>query len=135
MIAEYCRKKLCYGLVNLRFFAFLRSCSYLLYSEMDSRIQGSRQRSRTQKNPRPRPRTAFLRTDLLEAKDRNARGQGQGPRTQPGSDFQNKSLQTIFSGDIQTKGFQKFFSANLQIFSNSKITAILEPRTRNFSRT
>ena len=32
------------------------------------------------KNPRPRPRTAFPRTDALEAKDRNA--QGQGPRTQ-----------------------------------------------------
>ena len=29
-----------------------------------------------------RPRTAFPRTDTLEAKDRNARGQGQGPRTQ-----------------------------------------------------
>ena len=38
----------------------------------------------TKKNPRPRPwpRTAFPRTDTLEAKDRNARGQGQGPRTQ-----------------------------------------------------
>ena len=30
----------------------------------------------------PRPRTAFPRTEPLEAKDRNARGQGQGPRTQ-----------------------------------------------------
>ena len=30
----------------------------------------------------PRPRTAFPRTDPLEAKDRNARGQGQGPKTQ-----------------------------------------------------
>ena len=36
----------------------------------------------TKKNPRPRPRTAFPRTDTLEAKDRNARGQGQRPRTQ-----------------------------------------------------
>ena len=34
------------------------------------------------KNPRTRPRTAFPRTDTLEAKDRNTRGQGQGPRTQ-----------------------------------------------------
>ena len=31
---------------------------------------------------KPRPRTAFPRTDTLEAKDRNARGQGQRPRTQ-----------------------------------------------------
>ena len=49
---------------------------------MESRTQGSRPSPRTQKNPRPRPRTAFPRTDTLEAKDRNARGQGQGPRTQ-----------------------------------------------------
>ena len=34
----------------------------------------------TKKNPRPR--TAFPRTDHLEAKDRKARGQDQGPRTQ-----------------------------------------------------
>ena len=34
------------------------------------------------KNPRPRPRTVFPRTEPLEAKDRNSRGQGQGPRTQ-----------------------------------------------------
>ena len=32
----------------------------------------------TKKNPRPR--TAFPRTEPLEAKDRNARGQGQGHR-------------------------------------------------------
>ena len=30
----------------------------------------------------PRPRTALPRTDTLEAKDRNARGHGQGPNTQ-----------------------------------------------------
>ena len=34
------------------------------------------------KNPRPRLMTALPRTDSLEAKDRNARGQGKGPRTQ-----------------------------------------------------
>ena len=52
-------------------------------AEVESRTQSSRPRPRTQKNPRPRPRTAFPRTDPLEAKDRNARGQGQEPRTQP----------------------------------------------------
>ena len=36
----------------------------------------------------PRPRTAFPRTDPLEAKDRNARGQG--PRTQSASALQKK---------------------------------------------
>ena len=42
------------------------------------------------KNPRPRPRTAFPRTEPLEAKDRNARGQGQGPRTQAQAFFKKK---------------------------------------------
>ena len=46
-------------------------------SEVESRTQGSRPRPKTQKNPKPR--TAFPRTDPLEAKDRNVRGQG--PRT------------------------------------------------------
>ena len=45
------------------------------------------------KNPRPRPRTALPRTDTLEAKDRNARGQG--PRTQAES-VQKKGLQNKF---------------------------------------
>ena len=56
-------------------------------------------------NPRPRPRTAFPRTDPLEAKDRNARGQGQGPRTQP---------QVL-------KGLQKSFSSNLQLLGVARI--------------
>ena len=34
----------------------------------------------TKKNPRPR--TVFPKTEPLEAKDSNVRGQGQGPRTQ-----------------------------------------------------
>ena len=38
----------------------------LYFTEVESRTQGSR----------PRPRTAFPRTDPLEAKNRNARGQG-----------------------------------------------------------
>ena len=62
---------------------FLRYISNCRKSEVESMTQGSRPRPRTQKNPRPRPRTAFLSTDPLEAKDKNARGQGQVPRTQP----------------------------------------------------
>ena len=53
----------------------------------------------TKKNPRPRPRTAFPRTEPFEAKDRNARGQDQGPRTQP----------QVFSP--QKKVFKKVFQA------------------------
>ena len=54
----------------------------------DARISSLQRRSRGHKargqghKKNPRPRTAFPRTDTLEAKDRNARGQGQGSRTQ-----------------------------------------------------
>ena len=85
-------------------------CVRLQYkAEEESRTEGSRPRPRTQKtirgqsqghkkNPRPRPRTALPRTDPLEAKDRNARGQGQGPRTQ----------KQVFS---KKKVFKNFFQA------------------------
>ena len=57
----------------------------------------------------PRPRTAFPRTDTLEAKDRNARGQG--PRTQAQVlSKKKKGLHKNFSGDLQKKrSSQKFF--------------------------
>ena len=58
------------------------STSVTYVPEVESRTQGSRLRPRTQKNPKPRPRTALPRTDPLEANDRNALGQSQGPRTQ-----------------------------------------------------
>ena len=57
----------------------------------------------TQKNPRPS--TALPRTDSLEAKNRNARGQGQGPRTQAQVFSEKIFLQAI----SKTKGLQKNF--------------------------
>ena len=74
-------------------------------SEVESRTQGSRPRPRKQKkirgqghkkNPRPRPRTAFPRTEPLEVKDRNARGQGQGLRTQPQVFSKKKVFKKVF---------------------------------------
>ena len=47
----------------------------------------------------PRPRTAFPRTDTLEAKDRNARGQGQEPRTQAQVLSKKKGFHKNFSSD------------------------------------
>ena len=44
------------------------------------KARGQGQGQGHKKNPRPRPRTTFPRTEPLEAKDRNVRGQG--PRTQ-----------------------------------------------------
>ena len=90
------------------------------------------------KNPRPRPRTAFPRTDTLEAKDRNARGQGQGPRTQA-QVLSKKKKKKVFTKILQAistnKHFPKNFSSAPQNFNNSKNSAVLEPRTGQFSRT
>ena len=57
----------------------------------------------------PRPRTAFPRTDPFEAKDRNARGQGQEPRTQAQVFSKKKGLQKSFSGNLQFMGVARIF--------------------------
>ena len=72
----------------------------------DTRLEA---KAKDTKKPKPRPRTAFTRTDPLEAKDRNARGQGQGPRTQP----------QVFSK--KEKRLQKSFSGNLQFIDVARI--------------
>ena len=98
------------------------------------------------KNPRPRPRTAFPRTDTLEAKDRNARGQDQGPRTQAqvlSNKKKKKGLHKNFLGDLKKKkGLHKNFFGRFKKkkglhknFNNSKNSAVFEPRTGQFSRT
>ena len=121
-----------------------------------ARDQGQGQGHKKNPRSRPRPRTAFPRTDTLEAKDRNTRGQGQGPRTQAqvlSKKKKKKGLHKNFSGDLQkkkkkkkkkvfTKIFQeistkkrflKNFSSAPQNFTNSKNSAVLEPRTGQFS--
>ena len=123
--------------------------SYLNYQRWSRGHKARGQGQGHKKNPRPR--TAFPRTDTLEAKDKNARGQGQGPRTQAQvlSKKKKKGLHKNFSGDLQkkkvfTKIFQaistkkrflKNFSSAPQNFNNSKNSAVLEPRTGQFSRT
>ena len=76
-----------------------------------------------QKNPRPRPRTALPRTDPLEAKNRNARGQGQGPRTQPQvfSKEKKKVSTKLFQAITRKQRLPKNFSGAPQNFNNSKI--------------
>ena len=68
------------------------------------------------KNPRPRPSTVFPRTDPLEAKDRNARGQSQGPRTQAQVFSKKKVFKIFFRRSTKKKVFKNFFQA----FSNKK---------------
>ena len=102
---------------------------HTLLPEVESRTQGLR--PRTQKNPRPRtqknprPRTTFPRTDPLEAKDRNARGQGQGPRTQPQVfSKKKKGFQKSCSGDLRFIGVPRIFDwgrAKPQITCNDVI--------------
>ena len=81
---------------------------------MESRTQGSRPRPRTQKKSE-----AIPRTDTLEAKDRNARGQGQGPRTQAQVlSKKKKGLHKNFLGDLQKK--KKVFTKIFQAVSTKK---------------
>ena len=88
------------------------------------------------KNPRPRPRTAFPRTDTLEAKDKNARGQGQGPKTQAQVLSKKKrSSQKFFWRSPPKNVFQTIFQALHKILTIQKNSAVLEPRTGQFSRT
>ena len=76
------------------------------------------------KNPRPSPRTAFPRTDTLEAKDRNARGQDQGPRTQAqvlSKKKKKRSSQKLFKRSPQNNVFQKIFQTLHKILTIQKI--------------
>ena len=112
------------------------------------KARGQGQGQGHKKNPRPRPRTAFPRTDAFEAKDRNARGQGQGPRTQSASALQKKKFfqaiskkkkkkvfTKIFQAISSKKRFPDNFSSAPQNFNIPKNSAVLEPRTGQFSRT
>ena len=75
-------------------------------------VENIRLEKRTQKNPRPR--TAFPRTDTLEAKDRNARGQEHKRKCSP----KNKGLHRNFLGDLKKK--RKVFTKIFQAISTKK---------------
>ena len=65
------------------------------------------------------------------SEDRPSRGQG--PRTQAASVLQKKVLKNFFQA-IFKKRSSKFFSGDQQNFNNSKNSAVLKPRTGQFSR-
>ena len=108
----------------------------LLQSEVESRTQGSRPRPRTQKKSEAK--------DSL-SEDRHSRGQGQEslrPRQRTkdtsASALQKKKKKVftkIFQAISTKTRFPKNFSSTPQNFNNSKNTAVLEPRTGQFSRT
>ena len=79
----------------------------------------------------PRPRTAFPRTDTLEAKDRNA--QGQGPRTQAQVLSKKKKVFTKILQAISIKNvFQKIFQALHKILTIQKIVLSSSRGQANF---
>ena len=106
----------------------------LLAPEVESRTQGSRPKPRTQKK-------SDAKDSLSE--DRHSRGQGQEcsrprPKTKDTSAcaLQKKKIFTkIFQAISTKKRFPKNFSSAPQNFNNSKNSAVLEPRTGQFSRT
>ena len=125
--------------------------SYIYLPEVESRTQGSRPRPRTQKKIRGQGQgqpfrgqtLSRPRTEMLEAKD-------QGHKRKCSPKEKKKGLHKNVSGDLlkKKKGFPKIFqaistkrrfpknfSSTPQNFNNSKNSAVLEPRTGQFSRT
>ena len=122
----------------------LKFVKLILLSEVEQRIRGSRPRPRTQKNFE------------AKAKDRPSRGQGQTKDTGAGVLQTKRRSSKVFFKRSQEKGLQKFFFRRLlleenkkrssqifcdvsgafqQNFNGSKNSAVLEPRTGQFSRT
>ena len=120
---------------------------------MESKTQGSRPRPRTQKKSEAKAKDS-------PSEDRHSRGQGQEcsrprPRTKDTSACalqikkkrssqkffrrsprkKKKVFTKIFQAISTRKRFPKNFSSAPQNFNSSKNTAVLEPRTGQFSRT
>ena len=129
---------------------------WYLQPEMESRTQGSRPRPRTQKKSEAKAKGSLSENRPLEAK---AKDQGHKRKCSPKKkvftknssqkftkqrssqkilhkNSQNKGLHKNISGDLQKiKTSSKDFSGAPQNFNNSKNSAVLEPRTGQFSRT
>ena len=115
---SYYRSFLCQIMLCIIAFDCKKICHIKTNQQRWSR--GHRARGQGQghkKNPRPGPRTAFLRTDTIEANDRNARGQGQGPRTQAPVFSKKKVFSKIFqaiSKNKKKRSSHKFFKRSPQ---------------------
>ena len=75
----------------------------------DTRLEAKAKDTKKKSEAKAKDSLSEDRTDPLEAKDRNARGQGRRPRTQP----------QVFSK--KKGGFQKFFSGDLQFIGVPRI--------------
>ena len=111
---------------------------YFLYGKQQRWSRGHKARGQGQGHKKnPRRRIALLRTDPLEAKDRNARGQGQGPRTQAQvlskKKKKNTSSPKFFRRSPEKNVFQKIFQALHKILIQ-KIVLSLSRGQANFPR-
>ena len=78
-----------------------------------------------------RPRTALPRTDPIEAKDRNARGQG--PKTQAQVlSKRKKSSENIFKQSPEKDVFQKIFQVLYKLLTTLKIVLSSSRGQANF---
>ena len=103
--------------------------------------------SRGRKAREAKAKTTLSRTDPLEVKDRNARGQGhwrkcsqkkkkkRSSKKKSIMGSQKKRSRKKFLRRTPKKVFKPFFSGDLQNFYNSKNCAVLEQRTGHFSKT
>ena len=92
-------------------------------TKVESRTQGSR--PRTQKNPRTR--TDFARTDPLEAKVTNVRGQG--PRIQRASVSQKKKIFEYFPRNFKSSQKSKQKKRSLLIYR--EVSGVLQDQEKN----
>ena len=100
---------------------YLHFLAVRIISEVESRTQGSRSRPKPQKK-KSEAKESPPRTNPLEAKDTGA------------SVLKTKNSSKKFLRQSPEKTFPKKFSGDQQNFNNSINTAVLEPRTGQFSR-
>ena len=107
---------------------------------MESRTRGSRPRTRTQKESEAKTKDRPSRSQGQECSRPRAQAQVFSKKRKKGSSkifsgvLQKKSFQKNFSGDLKKQRSLKFFLGDLQNFIDSKNSAVLEPRTGQFSR-
>ena len=119
---------------NRKMVRFVLLACLPLKPEVESKTQGSRPRPKTQKKSEAK--------DSL-SEDRHSRGQGQ-ECSRPKARTKDTRAQVLSKKKVFTKIFQaistkkrfpKNFSSASQNFNSSKNSAVLEPRTGQFSRT
>ena len=100
---------------------FWTTPSFIIMNQRWSRghkARGQGQGHKKNPRPRPRPRTALPRTEPLEAKDRNTRGQGQGPRTQAQKFSKKKVFKNFFQAISNSLAYPEFIGISLNHKSN-----------------